>query len=434
MNELKIAFCTLGCKVNQYETDLLKEQAENLGYTIVDFEDMADVYCVNTCSVTNKSDRKTSQMISKAKNKHKNAIVAVIGCNVDSIKDKSKFNEYKAEIIIGNRDKLDLFEEIEKHIISKNKVLKLRDINEQKEYSEKYILKKGYDIREAIKIQDGCNNFCSYCIIPYLRGRIRSKEKEIVLNEVTNLAKNGVKEIVLVGIEVTSYGKDLENTNLIDLMEEINKIEGVERIRLSSLDPRFLTEENIIKLSKISKLCNHFHISMQSLDNDVLKGMNRKYKVEDVEETVKNLRKYFYDPFIATDIIVGFPGETDEMFLNTKNNLERLEITEIHVFKYSKREYTKAANMEGQVLGDIKKERSNKILLLSRQNKEKYLSKYIGKKLEVLFENYTNGINTGLTKNYIKVKMRGNNICGTTQDVVGISLEKGEIIKAQELL
>lgn len=431
---MKIAFCTLGCKVNQYETDLLKEQAEMLGYEIVDFEKEADVYCVNSCSVTNMSDRKTRQMISKARNKNTKAIVAVIGCNVDSIKDEIEFSNYKADIIIGNRDKLDLFEEIEKYIISKNRILKLRNINEQKEYKEKYTLKKGYDIREAIKIQDGCNNFCSYCIIPYLRGRIRSKEKEIVLNEVKELVKNNVKEIVLVGIEVTSYGKDLAGTNLIDLMEEINKIKGLERIRLSSLDPRFLTKENIIKLSKIDKLCNHFHISMQSLDNNILASMNRKYKVEDVEELVKNIRIYFENPYIATDIIVGFPGETEEMFLNTKNNLERLEITEIHVFKYSKRAYTKAAVMEGQVLGEVKKERSNQILLLSKKNKEKYLSKYINKKQKVLFENYTNGINTGLTKNYIKIKMRGNNLCGTVQDVVGISLEKGEYLKAQEIL
>lgn len=432
---MKIAFCTLGCKVNQYETDVLKERAEQLKYNIVDFNDVSDIYVINSCSVTNMSDRKTRQMVSKARNKNNKSIIAVMGCNIDSVKDINILNNYNADILLGNIDKFNLFEEIELYFKTdkseegNNKIIKVTSVESQKRYKEKYSLKKGYDVREAVKIEDGCNNFCSYCIIPYIRGRIRSREKIDVINEVKSLVKNGVKEVVLVGIEVTSYGKDLENTSLIALIEEINKIDGLIRIRLSSLDPRFLSEENILKLSKINKLCNHFHISMQSLDNDILNSMNRKYIVKDIQVICDNIRKYFTHPYIATDIIVGFPGETDAMFNNTLKNLEKFGLSEIHVFKYSKRKYTKAAEMENQIDGNIKKERSEKIIKLSNSLKQSYLKKYIGKEIKVLFEHFEKDINTGITSNYIKVIVKGNNnLCGTVQDVVGISLNKESII------
>lgn len=425
---MKIAFCTLGCKVNQYETDLLKERAEKLKYLIVDFEDISDIYCINSCSVTNMSDRKTRQMISKAKSKNPKSIVAVLGCNVDSVNDIDVLKSYNAEIVLGNRDKLNLFEEIEEYNKNRKQIIKLLDINKVKEYKEKYTLVKGYDVREQVKIEDGCDNFCSYCVIPYVRGRIRSKKEETVINEVKSLVKNGVKEVILVGIEISSYGRDLENTSLIDLIEKINCLEGLERIRLSSLDPRFLTEENIERLSKVDKLCDHFHISMQSLDDEILNSMNRKYTAKDIINICNILRKYFNNPFIATDIIVGFPGETEDMFNNTLNNLKKVQICEIHVFKYSKRQITRAAKMQGQVSGIVKKERSNILLGVGKANKEKYIERYLGKKLKVLFEHYEDGINTGLTSNYIKVSVKGNNLCGTIQDVEGISLDKEEMI------
>lgn len=425
---MKIAFCTLGCKVNQYETDLLKEQAEKLRYNIVDFDDKADIYCINSCSVTNMSDRKTRQMVSKAKTKNPKGVVAVLGCNIDSVKDEVEFNKYNADIFISNRNKLDLFKEIEKYLKDNKRIINITDINNVTEYKEKYTLSKGYDVREAVKIEDGCNNFCSYCIIPYVRGRIRSKKESTVLKEVKMLVKAGVKEVVLVGIEVSSYGKDLDNTSLIDILEKINAIKGLERIRLSSIDPRYLNKENIIRLSKINKLCNHFHVSIQSMDNTVLKNMNRKYKVEDIIKICNNLKRYFSDPYIATDIIVGFPKETDEMFNNTIKNLETIKLSEIHVFKYSKRKYTKAATMEGQVPGEIKKIRSSRLLLLSKNLKKEYIKKYVGKEIKVLFEKYKNGTNIGLTPNYIKVKVKGNNLCGTIQDVVGVSLDTEGIV------
>lgn len=432
---MKIAFYTLGCKVNQYETRLLKEKSEELGYKIVDFNNVSDIYVINSCSVTNMSDRKTRQMVSKARKNNNNSIVVLIGCNVESIKDTKYLNNYNADILLGNIDKYNMFYELEKYRTinknktNKNKLIKITNLNEQKKMSCINILKKGYNIREVVKIEDGCNNFCSYCIIPYLRGKVQSKKKQDVICEIKNLVKNNVKEIVLVGIEISSYGTDLKDCSLIDLIETINKIDKLERIRLSSLDPRFLTETNIKKMSKIDKLCNHFHISMQSLDEDILKSMNRKYTVEDLYKTCDNLRKYFNEPYIATDIIVGFPGETEKMFNNTFKNLKKIKPAEIHVFKYSKRRYTKAAEMKEQIDGEVKNLRSKKIIQLSKINNQDYLKKYLKKESKVLFEHFKNDINIGVTSNYIKFKVKGNiNLCGTVQDVVGISLNKGNII------
>ncbi|MBQ8043343.1 MAG: tRNA (N(6)-L-threonylcarbamoyladenosine(37)-C(2))-methylthiotransferase MtaB [Clostridia bacterium] len=421
---MKVAFLTLGCKVNKYETDLLKEKFEMAGHFVVDFEAKADVYCINSCSVTNMSDRKTRQMVSRARKQNPAAIVAVVGCSVQSNNEQDAFLD--ADIVLGNDEKMELLEVVQNFKKKEGiRRISLQDISEVKRYKEVGNLNKGYDLREAIKIEDGCDNFCSYCIIPYIRGRVRSRNLDSIKKEAENLVRNGVKELVLVGIEVASYGKDLENADLFNVLDMLDKIEGLDRIRLSSMEPRFLSTENILKLAKYKKLCPHFHISMQSGNNDVLKRMNRKYTKQDLIRVCSDLRKHFEDPYIASDVIVGFPGETDVEFEDTVNTINDMKLCEIHVFKYSKRKYTRAAKMEGQVDGTVKKNRSNIILKLSKKLNQEFLGKYIGRKVKVLFENYTDGILTGFTPNYIKVKTKGDNrLCGTIQDVVITSLEK----------
>ncbi|MBR5227354.1 MAG: tRNA (N(6)-L-threonylcarbamoyladenosine(37)-C(2))-methylthiotransferase MtaB [Clostridia bacterium] len=427
---MKIAFLTLGCKVNQYETDKLKEQAIKRGYDIVDFEDIADVYCINSCSVTNLSQRKSRQMIAHARLKNKDAIIAVLGCAVESIKEDVTSLRVIADILIGNNDKERFYEILESKLNNKeNNSICISDISIEKTYNEKTLLTKAFDVREAVKIEDGCNNFCSYCIIPYLRGRVRSRKYEEIEKEVQALVNDGVKEIILVGIEVASYGKDLENITLVDIIERLNEIKGLERIRLSSLEPRFLTEENVIRLSKCQKLCNYFHISMQSGSSETLKRMNRKYNKELLIDVANRLREYFKNCYIAADVIVGFPGETEDEFEETKNTISLMGLNQLHVFKYSKRNYTRAAKMGNQVDGNIKKRRSEELIAFSENSKEKFLKKVIGNELKVLFENYHEGFLKGYTTNYIKVKIKGEEeLCGTIQDVVATSLENETVI------
>ncbi len=423
---MKVAFLTLGCKVNHYETDLLKEKFEAAGHTVVDFEELADVYVVNSCSVTNMSDRKTRQMLSKAKKQNKDAIIAVLGCSVEG--KKEHLEEFEADIILGNEDKSNLLEIVEECIKTKNKKTLLTDVNAVKKYQDIGTMKNGYEIREEIKIEDGCNNFCSYCIIPYVRGRVRSRELDSIVKEAKSLVSNGVKEIILVGIEVASYGQDLENLDLFDVIDKLEEIEGIERIRLSSMMPRFLTEENIKRLARYKKLCPHFHISMQSGNTEVLKRMNRKYGKELLIEVCGNLKKYFNNPYLAADVIVGFPGETNEEFEDTIDTINKMGLTEIHVFKYSKRNYTRAAKMDNQIDGVVKKERSNIILALSKKLNQEFLNMYLGKKVKVLFENYTDGVLLGYTENYIKVSAKGDKrLCGTVQDVGVQSLEEEKV-------
>lgn len=421
---MKVAFLTLGCKVNKYETDLIKEKFERAGHLIVDFEQEADMYCINSCSVTNMSDRKTRQMVSRARRQNKEAIVAVIGCSVQSNDGENTFDD--ADIILGNDEKMDLLDVVQN--FSKKSGLRkvaLQDINSVRRYKQSGTLNKGYDIREAIKIEDGCNNFCSYCIIPYIRGRVRSRRLDEIKEEAEALVKNGVKEVILVGIEVASYGKDLDDTDLFDVLDVLDNINALERVRLSSIEPRFLTIDNIHRLSTYKKLCPHFHISMQSGNDAVLKRMNRKYLKQDLIRICKDLNQTFANPYLAADVIVGFPQETAEEFGDTIDTINKMNLCEIHVFKYSKRKYTVAAKMDGQVDGIVKKERSNQLLKLSKELNKNFLAQYIGKKVKVLFENYTDGVLNGYTSNYIKVKMKGDKeLCGTIQDVVIISLEK----------
>lgn len=425
---MKIAFLNLGCKVNKYETDLLIENSKLAGYFIVDFEDTADIYVINSCSVTNMSDRKTRQMISKARSKNNESIVAVMGCSVEG--KKESLEEFKADILIGNKDKLNLINILTEYLKErkgKNKTILLTDISKEKRYYQDKKLLTGQDVRQSIKIEDGCNNFCSYCIIPYLRGRVRSRKKEDILEEINTLVVNKkVKEIIISGIEITSYGTDFKNEyNLIDLINEISSIKEVLQIRLTSIEPRFLTKENIIRLSKIKKLCPHFHISMQSGNTETLKRMNRKYSKEHLIQICENIRRYFSNPYIAADIIVGFPKETEEEFLDTLDTINKTKPANIHVFKYSKRNYTVASKIKEQVSGETKIKRSKIIREYSKYAKLKYLTKELNKTKKVLFESYENGYLEGVTTNYIKVKVKGDeSLCGTIQNVDLISLEK----------
>lgn len=374
------------------------------------------------------SDRKTRQAISKMRSQNSMAYIVVMGCYAQSLKECAK--SINADCIIGNDDKLKAFEIIHNNVKRrKEKITHIVDISKEKRYKSQGMLKHGYEIRENVKIEDGCNNFCSYCIIPYVRGRVRSRDINEIVEETKNLVKNNVREIVLVGIEVASYGQDLDNKlDLINVIEEIAKIDGVKRIRISSIEPRYLTKENIQRLSKIDKFCEHFHISMQSGSDDTLKRMNRKYDSKLLIEVCNNIKEYFKAATISVDVIVGFPKESEEEFNQTIETIEKMGLMKLHVFKYSKRNFTVAAKMDGQVDGNISKQRSIKLLEISKKSTEKELSKYIGKKEKVLFETFKDGYLYGYTKNYIMCKVRGEeSLCGTIQDVVLISLEKEQM-------
>lgn len=413
---MKVAFYTLGCKVNQYETDIMIKEFMDKGYEVVKFTEKANIYVINSCSVTNMSTRKTRQYLSRAKNM--GGIVVLVGCYAEVVKEEN--NIKNVDLVLGNEEKKEVVKYVEKYLeennikfsdskIENNKVkYVIGDISKVKKYIQKEKLEKGINIRESIKIEDGCNNFCSYCIIPYLRGRVRSRSLEDIKDEVTSLVKNGVREVILVGIEIASYGKDLdENIDLVDVVETISKIDGLNRVRLGSLEPRILTDDNITRLSKIDKLCPHFHISVQSIDNGVLSRMNRHYTREFLFDRVSMLKKYFLHPAITCDIIVGFPGETDEEFSNTIDGVKKIEFYELHVFKYSKRKWTRAAKMKNQVDGNISAKRSEELISIGNELKDKYMNEYLGKTLDVLFESYDNGYLYGYTPNYIKVKVKG---------------------------
>lgn len=402
---MKIAFFTLGCKVNQYETDLMMKSFVDAGYTIVDFKEKADIYIVNSCSVTNLSTRKTRQYLSRAKSK--GGIVVLAGCYAQEISKDEKLQN--VDIIIGNQEKNDVVKVIEKYIKDNNKklVYKVSEIGKQKRYVQEDRLSSGRQIRESIKIEDGCDNFCTYCIIPYVRGRIRSRDLNDIISEISLLVNSGVGEVVLVGIEIASYGKDLEESvTLVDVIEKVSQIPNLKRIRLGSLEPRVLNEDNLKRMAKIDKLCPHFHISVQSLDNDVLKRMNRHYTRETVFEIVDNIKKYFESPAFTCDIIVGFPGETDEEFNNTIEGAKKIGFYEVHAFKYSKRKWTVAAKMENQVDGNIAQQRSEALISLANKMKIEYMNSFIGKEMKVLIEEQNGNIAQGYTPNYIMVKVK----------------------------
>ena len=406
--EKTVAFYTLGCKVNQYETNAMEQQFIKNGYKVVDHHDFADIYVVNTCTVTNIAERKSRQMLRRVKDINKDAILVVCGCYAQVAKEElEKIPEI--DIILGINEKNDIVKIVEDYIKKQaNKEEIVSDVSNQNEFLDFGDVTYTEKNRAVVKVQDGCNMFCTYCIIPYARGRIRSRKIENVVSEISKIAKLGIKEVVITGIHVASYGKDFEeNIGLIDLLEAINKIDGIERIRLSSIEPNIIDEEFVKRLSKLEKICPHFHLSLQSGCDETLKRMNRKYTTQKYKEAVDLLRSYFPDVNFTTDVIVGFPGETEEEFNTTYKFLEEIKFYRMHVFKYSKRRGTVAEKMPNQIDGNIKEERSNKLIELSNKDENEYNKTYIGKDVDVLFEEYENGYFRGYTTNYMMVNVPG---------------------------
>ena len=404
----KAALHNLGCKVNAYETEAMQEMLEQAGYEIVPFKEGADVYIINTCTVTNIADRKSRQMLHRARKLNPDAVVVAAGCYVQA--QEGKEIDPCIDIVIGNNHKKDLPELLKQYEMEKSGHTEyaMEDINRTKEYEELHLTKPGDHTRAYIKVQDGCNQFCTYCIIPYARGRVRSRSMEDVTEEVRTLAENGYKEVVLTGIHLSSYGIDFDKErHLLDLIRAVHQIEGIERIRLGSLEPGIITEEFAEAISKLPKMCPHFHLSLQSGCNATLKRMNRRYTSEEYAERCGILRKYFENPALTTDVIVGFPGETEEEFEQTKAYLEHIHFYEMHIFKYSKRKGTRAAVMPDQIDEQVKAARSEKLIALGHDMSKEFRKFYIGKNEEVLFEEKAvigdKEYFVGYTKEYVKV-------------------------------
>lgn len=417
----KAAFHNLGCKVNTYELDVMEQILKNRGYEIVPFEEAADVYVINTCSVTNIADRKSRQMIHRAKKNNPEAVVVAVGCYVQTAGEDALADEC-ADLCIGNNKKGEIGELLEKFLADReNENYAVPDISAEKEYEELFLTETADHVRAYIKIQDGCNQFCSYCIIPHARGRVRSRRAENIIKEIRELAEKGYREFVLTGIHISSYGTDFvyretkanlfHEESLLCLIEKIAEIPGVDRIRLGSLEPRIISEEFAERLSKIRKLCPHFHLSLQSGCDETLKRMNRKYTTEEFLEKVELLRKSFVHPAITTDVICGFPGEDEGEFEQTKAFLEKVRFFEMHIFKYSKRKNTPAAVMPGQLTEAEKGIRSDELLEMEMRHSNEFRSFYLGKDVPVLMEEKKriNGEEyfVGHTPEYVKVAVRG---------------------------
>ena len=383
----KAALHNLGCKVNAYETEAMQELLEQNGYEIVPFKEGADVYIINTCTVTNVADRKSRQMLHKARKMNPDAVVVATGCYVQA---RGEDIDPCVDIVVGNNKKKDLIAILDEYYNAQHKVKKeLLDINHEKEYEEMQVTHTAEHTRAYIKVQDGCNQFCSYCIIPYARGRVRSRNLEHVLEEVRTLAASGYKEVVLTGIHLSSYGMDFqkeERESLLTLIQEVSKVDGIERIRLGSLEPRIITEEFLEGIVATGKVCPHFHLSLQSGCDKTLKNMNRRYSATEYAEKCALIRKYYQAPALTTDVIVGFPQETEEDFEMSYEFVKDIHFYETHIFKYSRRHGTKAAAMEGQLTEAKKAERSDKMLELHEIRAREYEEAMIGKELEILLE------------------------------------------------
>ncbi|RHT38611.1 tRNA (N(6)-L-threonylcarbamoyladenosine(37)-C(2))-methylthiotransferase MtaB [Firmicutes bacterium AM31-12AC] len=410
----KVALHNLGCKVNAYETEAMQEMLEKEGYEIVPFKEGADIYIINTCTVTNIADRKSRQMLHRARKMNPDAIVVAAGCYVQAQENEHHELDSCIDIVIGNNKKQDLIQILDEYE-SKCKTEEVIDINHTNEYENLNLSRTGEHTRAYIKVQDGCNQFCSYCIIPFARGRVRSRSLEDVVQEVTTLSGNGYKEVVLTGIHLSSYGVDFEEqearkkTDLLTLILAVHEIPGIERIRLGSLEPRIITEEFAKTIAGLPKMCPHFHLSLQSGCDATLKRMNRRYTTGEYYEKCELLRKYFDHPALTTDVIVGFPGETEEEFEESKAFVDKVNFYETHIFKYSKREGTRAAVMENQVPEQIKAERSAQLIELGAKKQEAYEKEMVGKDVEILVEEpaQINGkeVQVGHTKEYIKVAL-----------------------------
>ncbi|MCM1386055.1 MAG: tRNA (N(6)-L-threonylcarbamoyladenosine(37)-C(2))-methylthiotransferase MtaB [Bacillus sp. (in: Bacteria)] len=419
-----IALHNLGCKVNGYEMDVMQQILKENGYKIVSFDEIADIYIINTCTVTNIADQKSRQMLHRAKKKNPDAVVVAVGCYVQTGEDKIA-TDPAVDLAIGNNRKKDIAVILEQYLAQREKSdagmqdktlqnTTVIDINHTKEYEEitRPVAASAWTrehTRAYVKIQDGCNQFCSYCIIPYARGRVRSRNEEDILAEVSGIVKMGCQEIVLTGIHISSYGVDRGQEQLLPLLEKLNEVKGLRRIRLGSLEPAIITEEFVQRISALKKLCPHFHMSLQSGCDETLGRMNRHYTTWEYLEKVELLRRYFDRPAITTDVIVGFPGETEEEFLHTEAFLQKVHFYEMHIFKYSKRQGTRAAVMDNQVPDDIKTQRSNRLMQLERQMSKEYRQSFMGEDVEALFEECKEidgrVYQIGHTKQYIKTAL-----------------------------
>lgn len=401
----KAAFYTLGCKVNQYETEAMTESFENAGYEIVDYSEFADVYIINTCTVTNMGDRKSRQIIRRARENNPEALVAVVGC-YSQIAPGEVLEIPEVSLVVGTDERSRMVELVEYAMEKEEKLNMVSDIMKVREFEEMSIKSYKSRTRAFLKIQEGCDQYCTYCIIPYARGHIRSRKPDSITAEVKELAENGFKEIVLTGIHVASYGRDLGNTSLIDIIEKVHEIDGIQRIRMSSVDPNVMTDDFIERLSYLPKICGHFHLSLQSGCDETLKRMNRKYTTGEYRKTVKKLREVFTDVAITTDLIVGFPGETDEEFQKTVDFIGEIAFSGMHVFKYSQRSGTPAAEYINQIKPQVKDARSKVITAIAEKNEEKFKKTFIGRCKSVLYEHpihYEQSLFEGLTDNYIRV-------------------------------
>ena len=418
----KVALHNLGCKVNAYETEAMQELLEEHGYEIVPFKEGADIYIINTCTVTNMADRKSRQMLHRARKMNPHAIVVACGCYVQAKADEL---DECIDIVVGNNRKKDIIEILKEYERGREgSCQEMVDINHTKEYEEMHLTRTAEHTRAYIKVQDGCNQFCSYCIIPYARGRVRSRDHESVLREVQGLASNGYKEVVLTGIHLSSYGMDTGD-HLLNLIMDIHEVPGIQRIRLGSLEPRIITEEFARTLAGLPKMCPHFHLSLQSGCDATLERMNRRYTAEEYYEKCVLLRKYFHNPALTTDVIVGFPGETEEEFAQSKAFVDKVNFYETHVFKYSRREGTLAAKMENQVPETVKTVRSNELLELSRRKQRNYEEALIGTTQEVLMEEEIlhegEKYQVGHTKEYVKIGQKTTE--NLTNQLVNVEIE-----------
>ncbi|MDD6905850.1 MAG: tRNA (N(6)-L-threonylcarbamoyladenosine(37)-C(2))-methylthiotransferase MtaB [Finegoldia magna] len=426
----KVKFSTLGCKVNQYETEAMAELFVKNGYEITE-DYNCDVFVLNTCTVTNLSDRKSRQQIYKIRSENSDAIIAVVGCYSQVSPDEIK-NIEGVNVILGTKYRKEIVELCELAKSSNKIINKVENIGKNREFEELTINTEHSMTRAYIKIQEGCSQFCSYCIIPYARGPIRSRNIRDIVLEAKRLADNGFKEMVLTGIHVASYGKDLENDDigLIDVIEDIGQIDKIKRIRLSSLEPRIVDKQFLDRLSKVEQFCDHFHLSLQSGSDSILQSMNRKYDTDLYEKTINLIREYYPNAAITTDIIIGFPGETDEDFEKTLNFVDKIQFSKIHVFKYSNRKGTVASKMKNQVFGVVKKERSKLLIEKSKYYTDKFLDNMLNQPIKVLFESKNDdGYIKGYTTNYIRVKREYNpNLSNKIIDVVCNRRENEELV------
>lgn len=421
---MKVAFYTLGCKVNQYETDSMKAIFLENGFIVVNFDEFADIYVINTCTVTSMGDKKSRQIIHNARANNDKGIVVVTGCMAQNVLKEGKTID-GADIIIGNEDRKNIISIIEK-FTGKSSITEVSDISKEKTFWETKGVVSEDRTRAFIKIQDGCNRYCSYCIIPYVRGPIRSRNPEEVINEAIKMRNSGFSEIVIIGIHLASYGKDLENISLIEILEELNNIEGIKRIRLGSLEPSFITEDTVERIKKLEKVCKHFHLSLQSGSNSVLRRMNRKYTTEEYEEKVFLIRNAFPDAAITTDIITGFPGETEEEFRETYNYIKKVKFSKVHVFPYSERVGTPASKMPDQVNRRLRKDRANEIIRLSEKLENEFAESFVGKEMKIIIEE---GGMEGYNEQYVKVFVPKSER-GSEVTVRGENVKNGGVIGA----